>query len=407
MRRNRQLRNLATYLAFSAATSAIGFSTVVVLTRLLVPTEYGLIGVFLSLLFFVAPLISLGADGLIAVNKTVLDASHYETFQRTYIGLAYATFGVLQALFLLAWVFGLYHDPLFAAAPMLGLVRFLASMAATEYVADQRPFAFGAMTVLTAAFSLALTVALIRLFDSWGGWRILAMVAADLVMLAVRYHGRLRLLVSGRWDRSFTKQILRFGLPGLLVISGGWALNESDKVVVARISGMESAGIYAAAAALATIMLTFNQSLTNALYPDMFRRLESGTGGTWPILLRYTAGFVGMSSVFSLLVISAYFLFAGTILPPRYTGGQSVFIALVLSGIAVSFYRPFGLAAEYFKLARIRAVAILAGGALTIAVATFGVRHGGILWAPVGIAAGYVLSGLLLAGGLDWHRRRG
>jgi len=218
MSRRRQLSNLAIYLASSAAASAIGFGTVIVLTRLLQPSDYGLIGVYLSLLFFIAPLVSLGADGLVAVNRTALDVQGYESFQRTYISLAYVVFGGLQVLFLLGWACSLYENPLFATAPLFGLLRFLATMAATEYVADRRPLVFGAMTVLTAAFSLAMTVAFIRLFGSWGGWRILAMVGADVLMLAVRYRGRFRLLTGRHWDPKVVMQILRFGLPGLLAI---------------------------------------------------------------------------------------------------------------------------------------------------------------------------------------------
>lgn len=405
MSTTRQLHNVAVYLGFSIATSTIGFGAVMVLTRLLAPSEYGLIGVFFSLLFFVAPVVSLSADGLIAANKTTLDAQRYLSFQQTYICLAYACFAALQVLFLIAWVAKVYDNLLFAGAPLLGLVRFLAAMAATEYVAEQRPVAFGVMSVLTSAFSLALTVVLIKLFGPWGGFRVLAMFAADILMLAVRYRGRLRLLVQLRWNREFVTQILRFGLPGLAAVSGGWALNESDKVIIARLAGLDAAGLYAAAAALAAIMLTFNQSLTNALYPEMFRKLATGASGTRPILIRYTASFVGLSGAFCFLVVSGYFLVADILLPPRYLGGRDVFVALVLSGIAVSFYRPFGLLAEYFKLARIRAAAILGGGGVTIAVAAIGVRHGGLLWAPVGIACGYVCAALALAMGLHWYER--
>lgn len=405
MTNGRPIRNVALYLGFSIATSAIGFGAVMILVRLLEPTEYGLIGVFLSMLFFVAPLVSLSADGLIAVNKTTLDNASYLKFQRNYISLAYVSFLILQLLFLLAWVGNVYSNLLFAAAPLLGLVRFLAGMASTEYVAEQRPIAFGVMTVLTAAFSVGLTVALISLFGNWGGWRIVAMLGADLLMLAVRYHGRLNLLFQCCWQRESISQILRFGIPGLAAVAGGWALNESDKLVIAHFAGLASVGVYAAASALAAIMMTFNQSLTNALYPQMFRTLAAGAAPLRTILIRYTTSFVGLSMIFSALVIGGYFMVADMLLPARYLGSRDVFIALVLSSILVSFYRPFGLMSEYFKLARIRAAAILSGGATTIVVAYLGVPGGGLLWAPAGIASGYFVAAVVLGYGLDWNEK--
>ena len=50
---HRQLRNAVIYLGFSIATSAIGLAVVMILTRILPPSEYGLIAIFFSILFFV------------------------------------------------------------------------------------------------------------------------------------------------------------------------------------------------------------------------------------------------------------------------------------------------------------------------------------------------------------------
>lgn len=401
----RQLRNVAIYLGFSMATSAIGLAAVVLLTRMLPPSEYGLIGIFFSILFFVAPFVSLSAEGLIAVNKTTHDAQGYKTFQQTYIGLAYACFAVLQLLFVGACLAGLYDNWLLAGTPLFGLVRFLAGMAATEYVVEQRPVMFGMMTIATSLFALALTVVLIQVFGPWGGYRVIAMFAADLLMLGVRYHDRLRLLLQPRWDRGIRSQLVAFGLPSLVAVAGGWALNESDKIIVAREAGMHAAGIYAAAAALAVIMTTFNQSLTNALYPEMFRQLAARTASTQSILLRHAATFGGVSTAFAAVVLGAYVFAADLLLPPRYLGGREVFMGLVLAGIAFSLYRPFGLVAEYMKLGRLRAIAITVGGGVTILVAGFGVRHSGLLWAPAGIACGYLCTALLLAASIRWQER--
>jgi O-antigen/teichoic acid export membrane protein len=174
-------------------------------------------------------------------------------------------------------------------------------------------------------------------------------------------------------------------------------LNEADKIIVAREAGMHDAGIYAAAAALAAIMMTFNQSLTNALYPEMFRRLAEGRLSERAIVGQYAVRFVAFASAFCAIALGGYFLVADMLLPQRYLGGRAVFIALMLAGITVSFYRPFGLVAEYLRWGRIRAVAISIGGLLAVAVGLLGVRTGELVWAPAGIAVGYVCAALILA----------
>ena len=398
------LRHLAVYLGSSISTAAIGFGSVLVLTRMLAPSDYGLIGVFFSLLAFVAPVVSLSADGLIAVNKSTLNQAAYLAFQRSYIALAYTCFAALQMLFVLVWLAGGYSEGLLVGAPLFGLVRFLAGMAATEYVVEQRSVTFGMLTVATSLFSLLLTVLFITALGAWGGWRVLAMFAADLLMLSVRYRGRLGLLVRPHWDRTQLQPILSFGLPSLVAVAGGWALNEADKLIVAREAGMHLAGIYAAAAALAGIMMTFNQALTNAFYPEMFRRFADNSHCVGRIVRRYLLIFVTLALCFCAVVLGAYLLVADLLLPPRYTGGRNVFVALMLAGVAVSFYRPFGLLAEYMKWGQRRAVAITVGGMVTVIVGVSGVRLGGLLWAPAGIAAGYLCAALVLAAGLRQRR---
>ena len=406
MIRSPQLRNAAVYLGFSVLTSAIGFAAVMITTRLMPPSEYGLVGVFFSILFFVAPVVSLSAESLIAVNKSELDPARYREFQQTYLALAYASFLVLQTLFVLAWAMGVFKSALLIGAPLFGLVRFLAGMAATEYVVEQRAVMLGVMTAATSLVALGLTVLMIELFSPWGGYRVIAMFTADLMMLGVRYWRRFDLLTQPRWQRATAAQLLRFGLPSLIAVAGGWALNESDKIVVAREAGMHAAGVYAAAAALAAIMTTFNQSLTNALYPEMFRRLANCEGRVRPILVRYAAGFVVFACIFCAAVLVVYYFVADLLLPARYLGGSDVFVGLLLAGIAVCFYRPFGLVAEFLKLGRLRAAAIVLGGLVTIVVADVGVRQGSLLWAPAGVALGYCCAAAMLAVGLWWLEKQ-
>lgn len=399
------LSHIATYLFFSLTTSALGFVAVIVMSHLLLPAEFGTIGVFLSLLYFVVPLISLSADGLIAVNKTSLSSVDYQKFQSGYIALAYLCFLTLQLAFFVAWLIGVYRDALLLFTPLFGLGRFLASMAATEYVAEQRPITYGMMNLLTSLWSLSLTILFICVFSSWGGFRVLALFLADVMMLMARYRGRIHMLIHPHWDTQVASQIVRFGLPSVIAVAGAWALNESDKIIVARESGMAEAGIYSAAAALAAIMPIFNQSLTNAMYPEMFRRLTDGEHFR-AVLMRYTGTFVSMSAIFGTLAVIVYLLVGDKILPAHYMTGRPVFIALTVSGVAISCYRPFALLVDYYRLARVRALSVIVGGSVTICIAYVGVRQSGPIWAAIGIACGYLAMIPIMATGIYWRHTK-
>jgi len=399
MRTRQQLVNTGIYVAFALGTSAVGFLAVLVLTRLLSTAEYGRIGLFFSALFFIAPLVSLAADGLVAVNKSALDADRYRAFQQTYVGLAMLCAAGCTAVMAALWLAGIYADALIVGTPLFALVRFFATMAGTEYVAEQRAIAYGVLTMATSGLAVLLTIAFVWAFGESGTWRVLAMFAADLLLLGVRYRGRLRIFLEPRLDREFARQIVHFGLPSVIAVAGGWGLNEADKVIVARNGGLSTAGVYTAAAALAAIMMTFNQSLVNALYPGLFRALSEGRRSA-SVLADYVVRFVTISAAFGAVAVGLYFAFADHLLPTRYLGGKSIFVALMAAGVATSLYRPFGLLADFYRLARTRALALLAGGASAIAIGYYGVRSGSLLWAPAGIACGYVIASAIIAVGL-------
>ncbi len=400
MRSRRQLANAAIYLVFSIGGSALGFASVLVLTRLLAPQEYGRIGLFFSMLYFVTPLVSLSCDGLIAVNKSTLSPENYLRFQQTCVGLGLTCFAACEAVMLVLVATHVLSDPLLAVAPLFALIRLFTGMAGTEYIAEQRAMAYGALTLANSALALVLTVAMSKWAGGSAVYRVLAMLAADVSLLAVRYWGRPDVLLKPRFKTEFTRQVLQFGIPSAIAVAGGWSLNEADKVIVAGVRGLDATGIYTAAAALAGVMMTFNQSLTNALYPGLFRSLGTGERATRWVLTHYVVSFTGLSTLFAALAIAAYMLFAHLILPARYLGASQLFVALMLAGVAVSFYRPFGLVADFRKLARMRAVAVIVGGLVTVSIGYFGVRNGSLLWAPAGIAIGYFTAAMVLLVGI-------
>lgn len=395
---SRTWTNTALYLGTTVLTSIFSLATAVVMAHHLVPEQFGRIGLCLSALYIAAPIISLAAEGLVAVNKTMLAPADYENFRRTTIALGLTSFALLQTLGTAAWALGLLADPLLLAVPVLGLLRFASSMATTEYVAEERAFTYAGLTLLNGAVALALTYLLLTWVSASASSRILALLTADTLLLYARYRGRMHQLLQPRFDPEYRRQIVTFGVPSIIALAGAWGMNESDKVAVAHMSGLATAGLYTAAATLAAVMANFNQSLTNALFPQMFSRLRTVDGPVLPLVTSYILKFLAWNGLFALLVLAGYFLLKDRLLPSKYAAASHYFYALVLASLSLSIFRPLGLAVEYFKLARIRSVAITLGGAATIACTLAGLHWtGSALWAPIGICTGYLTAAAVLA----------
>lgn len=389
--------NTLLYLSVTVISAMLGLGSAVLLTHLLEPNEYGRIGVFLSLLYLAAPIISLAAEGLIAVNKTALDLVEYDRFRRTAIAIAFLIFSCLQFVAVLMWFLGKLSDSLLLLIPAFALLRFTSTMASTEYVAEQRAAVYGCLTLLSSALALALTYVLVSQIEASAAGRILALMCAETVMLLFRYWGRMEQIFKPCLDAIYYKQILRFGLPSMLALFGAWGLNESDKTIVANVFGLTTAGLYTAAASLATIMASFNQSLTNAFFPHMFAELRKGDQ-VLAVAKRWFLRFLGGNSIFALATVLAYYLFKDLLLPMKYANAASYFYALVAASLGVAVYRPFGLIAEYLQMANARAIAVITGGGVTISIAFFGAQWLDTpLIVALGIGFGYLVTASILA----------
>lgn len=390
--------NTAVYLGTTMLTSVLGLGTALLMTHLLAPDQYGRLGVFLSVLYIVVPMVSFAAEGLIAVNRSSLDDADYERFRRTVVAVGLRMFALLQTVGVALWAAGVVHDALVLLVPVLALLRLATTMATSEYIVEQKVLTYAGLTVLNSVVALALTFALLAGWSPSAGARVAALILAEFVLIFGRYRGRMHLLLRPAYDGKYGRQIVAYGWPSMIALFGGWGLNEFDKVAVAHGAGLTAAGVYTAAAALVTVMVSFNQALTNALFPRLFRSLAE-TGASVPRLMaEYVGKFVLLNGVFAVVIMAGYFLVKDALLPPKYAAASTYFYALVVANLTIAVFRPLGLVAEYFKLARLRAVAIVCGGAVSIATSSAGVYlSGNPLWAAAGLGCGYLVAAAILA----------
>lgn len=385
------------YLVATILTSVLGLVSAFLMTHIVAPEEYGRIGIFFSVLYVVAPIVSLSVEGLIAVNKSTLSVTDYVEFQRTAIGLSLIVAILIEMAAILAIYTGVIHDPLLLLTPIFALIRFLSVMAGIEYISEQQARIYCSITVLGALLALGLTWGLLTFVSGSAFSRVVALVLADFFVLFYRYFGRFNVLFFPRIFSNFKSQIYAFGAPTCLAVVGAWGLNEADKIIVARQTGLAIAGLYTAAASFAVVTMNFNQALTNALFPSFYRDLNSNTPLFRKIYGLFAIRYFLLVLGFSGALMLGYYWLSPLILPEKYSGIDGYFYSLVLANISVGIYRPLGLVSDYFKLAKDRACAVIFGGIMAIAVGWYGVGWAGnAVWAAVGIGIGYLSAAMWL-----------
>ncbi len=396
MKRFHKHKSLISYFSFSIATSALGFLAALVMMRLMPPEEFGRISLFLSMQFIVVPMISFASDSLISINKSKMGIAEYEYFRRSYVTFAYLMFVIVQIIFFLLFPLGVLHDGLLLLIPLYGLIRFLIGIASTEYVMEEKAVQYGMVAFSTTLTSLLLTILLLSLFSGIADWRIAALLFADILFLFVRYRGRMKLLWTLSVDKGVFKDVAWFGFPLLLSVAPAWALNESDKIIIAKYADMASLGYYAAACAIGGIMITFNMAMLNAMVPKIYQALGENPEGMLPIVKRYVAKFVSASAVFGCLFAIVYWAAADLILPEKYAAARQIVSVIILFSLARGLYTVLGLVTDYYGLTTVKLKGIIYGGMTAVAAVIFGVTQFGVIGAAVGVGAGYlVLSAVL------------
>lgn len=364
--------------------------------RLMSPAEYGRIALFMSFLFVVAPMISFAADNLIAINKSRLEKVKYEHFRRSFVTLAYLIFVVLQIVFILLFLLGVLHDRLFLLIPIYGLVQFLISMASIEYVMEEKSIQFGLVALSTTLVSLLLTILFLNAISGVADYRIAALLIANIIFLFVRYHRRMRFLWTFSFDNRDFKDIVVFGFPLLLSIAPAWALNESDKMIVANYVDLTSVGYYAAACSIGGIMITFNTAMLNAMIPKIYQALAENKGPMMSVVNKYATRFLGTSAVFGIFFASFYGLTADLILPVKYSSARPIVFAVIAFSMGRSLYSILGLVSDYYKMTIVKLNGIIYGGITAIMATIFGVKYFGIIGAAFGVGTGYLVLSLTL-----------
>lgn len=384
------------YVGTAVLNAVIGLIASVLLANFISPNEFGRIGVFMSLIYLAVPLVSLSIDGLVAVNKTTLSEYEYESFRETSVTLASFMFLVTQVVLTGFWLSHHFEDELFLLIPVFAFTRFMFVLIGIECISEGRARTYLKLSTFNSLLTLILSYIFLGYWFTANA-RIVGIILSELVLVAIVFKTKLKPLFSMKYEKKFVKQIFANAWPCTIGLFGGWCLNESDKIIVLHISGLEMAGIYTAGATLASVMMTVNQSVTNALIPSLFKDLSFGQQSIRQLIFRYCLKFGLANSIFACAAILGFYVLGDYILPDKYRLASTYFYGLAFASIAISLFRPLSLISEFFKCAKLRAIAIVTGGAVTVMVAVLGIQvFSNMLWAPIGISTGYSTALLII-----------
>lgn len=342
------------YSASNLFSRGIGFLFTPIFTRMLPPEEYGVYSLYVSLMGIFTVLISFEISGSLMYKGM----AKFNTGGRC----DYVSASLGAALLLYIGALLIYLPAHGAINRLTGLNTLFALILITQvFLNTAEGLFFGkcryegryksvtAINLISGLLTPLLSLALIKM-GLGGTARIISPLivstAISAVLIAIILKESRRIYTPEAWR--FIFRIAPRLLPHYLALS---IIAQSDKLIVARMYGSESLGMYSVAYSLGFMLSLITGGLLLALTPWIIKMLAAGEYGRVRRVSEISGRLVAVGTlIFLTLLPELYSLFApreySPALPVAYTIAVSVFFSFfssVLSSVLMHFERPMKL----------------------------------------------------------------
>ncbi len=346
------------------AGKAIGFLITPYLANRMGAADFGLLTIYLAVTQILTFAISLGGEGLLAVEYIRNGDTAARRMRAANLRLALWISIVLLATSLtVSWC-----AP--SAVPLVSGALIVAISYVQALNVCELSFYRGAQTYSWAVagqfgfavLNVLLTVLAFQFDSPTVTNRLLSIAVAGGLVQAV-YALEMR---SKRYEpankatrRSDTSLIVRFGLSIFPHVASQWIRASVDRFVVSGYFGLAAAGVYSVALTLAMVSAMVFAAINQQLQPFLFRRLEQRDfSGCWRIQIWYSVGVLGFTVVYFGFLMATFGLFFGS----EYDGAKVLLPALLGGSATQAIYYVLATAAFYER--RGGQISLVTGGAL-------------------------------------------
>ena len=337
------------YIIFSGVSAGLGFLGVIYMTRTITPEEYGVIGIFLALLYVLPQMISFSSIGLVSINKVKLSEKEFILFSRSFFSFGIVNFIGILVFSIVSSFFFREYELIFWVLPVLALLQYLSSFHNMELVQDGLSKRYGIYKLLISALSLSFTVLCMSYFDlTWDG-RLIALVFTEMIALIIAYKYSFKTLHKFRFDFDLSdfKDYIYFGFPLFLALGAGWILSQADRFILLSFFTLKDVGIYTVAYSIGVIVNLINQAATNTIVPTVYSHLEKKRGSV--IIKKINIYYSLMILLISLTIGLSSYLYVPFLFGEEYSESSDIILFIALAFGFNGVYRTTGLVLAFHK----------------------------------------------------------
>ncbi|NLD01339.1 MAG: oligosaccharide flippase family protein [Gammaproteobacteria bacterium] len=271
------------YLFSNIFNAIIPFILLPVLTRYLSPEEYGEVAMFQTLLGALGAFVGMTFVG--AAGRKYYDDDLPKSELAEFVGSCIQLAIVLSVIvFVVLFVFkaefsnwlSLKTDYILFAV-VVAACSVVVALRLNLWQVQKKAIQYGALQMSQSLFNMLLSLLLVVVLLTGAKGRIDAQIAASLVFALIAFYllkkdGLLKVLI---WRKDYLAEILRFGVPLMPHLAGGFLLNSVDRFVINDELGLAEAGIYMVAVQLTAAAGIVFGAINNAYVPWLFEKLKA------------------------------------------------------------------------------------------------------------------------------------
>lgn len=279
--KNELIRGSSMYLIASTLSASIPFLLLPILTRFLIPSEYGEVAMFSVLVSLFGALCGLSVHG--AANRKYFDYIEEPVKLAQYIFMCMlilitssTTLLIIVLLFLpfFSKIFDISEHWIIASV-IVAAFGFITKLRLGQWQVMKKPFNYGSFQIFQSLGNALLSILFVVVLLMGVNGRLFGIILSSIIFAIIAAISlRKDNLIKVVWQPEMAKDALKFGIPLIPHIIGMFLLSSIDRVVITNKLGLEEAGIYMVAIQLslaATLILT---AVNQAFVPWLFERLK-------------------------------------------------------------------------------------------------------------------------------------
>lgn len=283
IKKNSFINGAGTYLVSNILNAVIPFILLPILTRYLTPTEYGEVAMFQVMLGALSAFVGVVFVG--AASRKYYDSNLDNESLAEFIGSCIQLIAIFSiVVFSVLFIFQQQFSEWLSLKPNYVLFAVLvASFSAIirirlgQWQVKKQAVKYGALQISQSLLNMILSLILVVVLLKGAEGRINAQIIVSSVFLAIALYllKKDNLLKIFTWRKDYLAEALKFGMPLMPHIAGGFLLTTVDRIVINREIGLAEAGIYMVAVQLTAAVGIVFDAINKAYVPWLFEQLKA------------------------------------------------------------------------------------------------------------------------------------